>query len=1045
MLIRKSVNVNNTCSRLVAGLLFLAAGYLLADTGEKKDWVTDTFLNYAGGEAALISDINDAYGVVFDDLTSDGRPDLYIVRFRDLNRLFINRGNKKTFRDRTIRSGLGGNLSSRGEKNLELGASAVDFNNDGNQDILITGWDKTTHLFRGEGNLGFADITDFCGLERPVSGNCGVWSDIDLDGDLDLFITNEHGANQLYLQLKPGNFRECAREFGVDAEQISQGAMFGDLNGDGYPDLYVCNWFAPDILYTNSNGKKFKRITSGIPHLTDPLRSNGVWFGDYDNDGDLDILVTDRQRTTQLYRNEGEWNFEAVSTSIGLVNNFPAYSGLMADFDNNGWQDIYFTNIGPNQLFLNYEGHFELAYEQKIKLPSNLKHYSTGAAIADYDNDGDLDLFVANKDTASKIYVNQIDSQNFIRFKLQGGNSNRDAIGSKIRLYGINTEKESDSLISYREVSGGGGYLSTGEKTVHFGVASEGVYRAEVVFPGGKIIQLNDLLPGKTITVHEHNFVWMWLFNAEKAIRRMLARPEFGGNLFLLVVLAGLISGYSVLAVTRYKWSPIQMIGFIGGTIIIMFVGFIFLPDYGLRSVLWGQLVLLLLIISTVTGFSERLYQLSTTRQGYRKVLKQFSDQLIQIHDNDDLFNRLLEVVHTNLKTESIALAIKENNVYKITSGFGTGVVRGYVFTIDDRKQAFLSNNNVIVSDQLKTLFKKDVLKLFETLLVIQGKDGPHALLLLGRRESRLEYDSQDIDILTILARQAALAVDNNFYIEEIQAMTEKMAQAEVRKKYIRELEDKNLELETMFRDLKTTQAQLIQSEKMSSLGQLVAGIAHELNNPIGFIYANLKELGNYLEILKNSTDKQELDFVRKDVDQLIDDSIVGSERVRDIVDNLRNFSRLDEAEFKKADIHEGINSTLMLLNNEFKDRIDVQRNFGGFDAIECLPGYLNQVFMNLLQNAGQAISGQGKIDITTRKTDDSVQIIITDDGKGIPADKIDRIFEPFYTSKPVGAGTGLGLSISYGIIERHNGTIAVESIKGKGSKFTITLPITQG
>ncbi len=1039
----------NKAFNIIRGVLLpvLISCPLLALEQKTPEWLTATFEDNISGDNTPIPDISDAYGVVFKDLTNDNLPDLYIVRFRNLNRLFVNRGNEKSFRDRTIRSGLGGNLSSRGEKNLELGATAVDYNNDGLQDILITGWDKTTRLFKNEGKFNFTDVTEIAGFELPVGGNCGVWADIDCDGDLDLFITSEHGPNQLYIQNKPGKFAECATEYGVAAEQISQGASFGDLDGDGYPDLYVCNWFAPDILYRNENGTAFKQINIAVLHLIEPLRSNGVWLGDYDNDADLDILVTDRDRRTHLYRNEisdEAWCFKDVTQISGLINELPCYSGIMADFDNNGWQDVYFTNIGPNRLFLNSgQGNYSLVYQEKFNSSSKLSHYSTGAAVADYDGDGALDLFVANKDTASILITNHLDNSNFIRIDVEGGISNRDGIGTKVGLWLETGENIVASLVGYREIAGGAGYLSAGENTVHFGVPQNSFYRVEVEFPSGRTVSRNNIISGQIIKISEHHPAVTKLFLTWKTIKRTLSTPEFWINFFLATLLIGLLFGYAFLAVSRYRWSPLQTIGFLVGTTVFLLICIIFLPQYGLRSVLWGQLALLLVVISIVTGFSERLYQLSFARYGYRNALKQFSDQLLQIHDNDELLQRLANVIHVNLRTEFCGLAIEKDEVFTVFAVEGDNKPELEAITLNASQRNALLRHSIITKSKIKAALGNTIPDSIEMMLSIHSKS-LLALVFMGPREAGFEYKSQDHDILAILVRQAALAIDNNIYIDEMRQMTERVAEAEIRQKYIKELEDKNFELEKLFSDLKAAQAQLIQSEKMSSLGQLVAGIAHELNNPIGFIYSNLTELKKYLEILTKSDNQKELEFIRSDLDQLISDSLIGSERVRDIVSNLRNFSRLDEAEFKAADIHEGLESTLMLLNSELKDRITIQRNYGVFGPIDCLPGYLNQVFMNLLKNASDSISGRGNITIMTHRDNDFVEISISDDGCGIPAINIEKIFEPFFTTKPIGSGTGLGLSISYGIVERHRGTIKVESTVGKGSRFIIVLPVNQ-
>lgn len=1014
---------------------------------DEKRWVHTSFDRRQSDDDLLIPEINDAYGVAFKDITNDGRPDLYVVRFRDLNRLFMNRGPGKTFRDRTIRSGLGGNLSPRGRKNLELGAAAADFDNDGNQDILIAGWDRTTHLFRGDGGLQFTNITATAGIELPVSANGGIWADIDLDGDLDLFLTNEHGENHLYRQSAPGKFINQARALGVDAEQISQGASFGDLDGDGYPDLYVCNWFAPDLLYRNLGGERFERIRLSLPHLVEPLRSNGVWPGDYDNDGDVDLLVTDRQRSTRLYRNDStagdNWLFTDVTAISGLINPFPAYSGVLADFNNDGWQDVYFTNIGPNQLFLNRGGgKFELVHQQKISAGSRRQHYSTGAAVADYDRDGDLDLFVSNKDTSSILFTNQLADNPSLRIRPVGSGSNRDAVGAQIRLFRLMPDEGLPRLAGYREISGGQGYLSTGETVAHFGVDPAGSYRAEIRFPSGKLVVLNQLSPGQKVTVYESETLVRYYHNSYKALVRLLSRRDFPGNFLLIILLAAAIGGYVIIATRRYNWTNRQSAGFITATIFFLFIWFGLIPEYGLRTVLFGQLVLLLLELTAVTGFSERIRQLQEKRYGYRPLLRRFSRQLILIHDNRELFHNLTDTIYRTLRPEFCALMEPAGQRMVVASHAGSLTAEALEFEIVNDWHRQITDRSVWDEGAISTVttWQQNDVRLA---VPIRSEADLLGFLVLGRPAIGEYFQSEDRDLLVILAGQAALAIANNRFIEETKTLTEQVTAAQTREKYVSELEQKNAELEKLYTDLKATQAQLIQSEKMSSLGQLVAGVAHELNNPIGFIYANMIQLRSYTTALKSSDKQAELPS-SEDIDQIVAESIEGSRRVRDIVENLRNFSRLDEAEFKSADIHQGLDSTLMLLNNELKNRITVHKNYGTIEPFPCLPGYLNQVFMNLLINAAQAIDGQGNIWITTRATQDKAVISIRDDGRGIPESIQAKIFDPFFTSKDVGEGTGLGLSISYGIIERHGGGLEVKSVGGEGSEFIITLPLAR-
>lgn len=273
-------------------------------------------------------------------------------------------------------------------------------------------------------------------------------------------------------------------------------------------------------------------------------------------------------------------------------------------------------------------------------------------------------------------------------------------------------------------------------------------------------------------------------------------------------------------------------------------------------------------------------------------------------------------------------------------------------------------------------------------------------------------------------------------------------------------------ELHRANQEIKQTQSTLIQSAKMASLGQIVAGVAHELNNPIGFIYSNMHHLIEYLgkikellgayqelhdslpEAERSAIEKRiqalDIEFILKDIDDLTKSCLDGAKRTKDIVLGLRLFSRMDEATFKPTDIHEGLRSTLKLLGTQVKDRITVHEEYGELPPVECNLSQLNQVFMNLLSNAAQAIEGKGDIWIRTYRDGDEAVIEIEDSGQGIAPEAVERIFDPFFTTKKVGEGTGLGLSIAYGLVQKHRGTITVKSKPGVGTRFTISLPLRQ-
>ncbi|UKO97044.1 sensor histidine kinase [Nostoc sp. UHCC 0870] len=336
-------------------------------------------------------------------------------------------------------------------------------------------------------------------------------------------------------------------------------------------------------------------------------------------------------------------------------------------------------------------------------------------------------------------------------------------------------------------------------------------------------------------------------------------------------------------------------------------------------------------------------------------------------------------------------------------------------------------------------------------------------------------------DFLFLLqAKNSSLADTEKLMAELTQQRAQLQSTLEIKDNLTQIAQRQSQELKKSLQELQQTQAQLIQAEKMSSLGQLVAGIAHEINNPVNFISGNLKYVSEYtndlMQLVKlyqkfhNNPDPEiqdyigliDLDFLLNDLPKILHSMQVGSKRITEIVLSLRNFSRLDEAEIKKVDIHEGIDSTLLILQSRLKEKpehpkIEIIKNYGNLPLIECYPGQLNQVFMNIISNAIDALhmcinecSSTGKdascrqIKITTElSAENCVAIRIADNGLGITEAVQERLFDPFFTTKPVGKGTGLGLSISYQIIvEKHKGKLSCSSEAGKGTEFSIEIPL---
>lgn len=338
--------------------------------------------------------------------------------------------------------------------------------------------------------------------------------------------------------------------------------------------------------------------------------------------------------------------------------------------------------------------------------------------------------------------------------------------------------------------------------------------------------------------------------------------------------------------------------------------------------------------------------------------------------------------------------------------------------------------------------------RVFGVLTVVAGTDG--------------RFAGGHADLVAAVANHVALAVDRAESFQTIEDLSRGLEdKVRVRTEQLRSA---NEELQGAYRDLQTAQMQLVQREKMASVGQLVAGVAHELNNPIGFVYSNVGTLEDFVrrlramlevyravplpeaerERVQQHWDRLKLDYALKYIDAMMLGIREGAERSRKIVRDLRVFARGHDEVWQSVDLHEEIESSLTLLNHMLKDRVTMERKYGALPVVECIRSQIDQVFLNLLANAAQAIAGEGRISIETAVDDGAAVIRIADSGSGIAPDVLSKVFDPFFTTKPVGEGTGLGLSISYEIVKKHGGELQAASPAEGGAVFTVRLPVTR-
>jgi signal transduction histidine kinase len=337
---------------------------------------------------------------------------------------------------------------------------------------------------------------------------------------------------------------------------------------------------------------------------------------------------------------------------------------------------------------------------------------------------------------------------------------------------------------------------------------------------------------------------------------------------------------------------------------------------------------------------------------------------------------------------------------------------------------------------------------------------GLGVLTVIAREPGR--FGPTDLELIAAVANHVALAIDKAESFRTIEELSRGLEEkVRVRTEQLRAA---NEELQAAYRELQAAQLQLIQREKMASVGQLVAGVAHELNNPIGFVASNAATLEDFVGRLRAMLESyrsrgaalpeadrralgeewqaRKVDYALRYLDSMILGIREGADRTRKIVRDLRIFARGDDDVRQPVDLHEELESSLTLLGHLLKDRVVVERKYGDLPAVECVRSQIDQVLLNILANAAQAIQGPGTITIETRREDDRAVVAVRDSGPGIAPEIIGRIFDPFFTTKPVGEGSGLGLSLSYEIVKKHGGQIGADSRPGQGATFTVTLPL---
>jgi len=501
---------------------------------------------------------DDEYGVGIADFNGDNKKDIYAVCIFNPDRLYINHTDSANqvfqahvFKDEALKRGATGfskNPTLTTPSELHLGVAVGDIDNDGDQDIYLCSLNGKNKLLINDGTGFFRDVSNQNerACEDLKRSNTAALADVDNDGDLDLFVTNENGSNKLYLNDGTGHFKDMTLLAGLASLNGGMCASFADINDDGLPDLCVSFWFSKNKIYLNEsrNGQvKFRDITA-LSDLSkaEPTRSNAVVFTDINNDGSPDLFIANRNSPNKLYLNNGKGIFRDVSTNYFSEKTFLSNGAVFADFDLDGYQDLYLSNVGENILFKNVSGKYFV--DATDRFGAELSGYCTGSAAGDIDNDGDVDLYVANYINGnSLLFINNREQINSVTFLLKGTKSNRDAIGAKITLYSVDPSTGLKKIAGYREINGGGGYGSVSAKEAIFGLDSGLKYSATIRFPAsGKTIEVENIHLKDRLLIMEETGLAGKVSLAFKAMKRFVFDTENQIEIFKYLIVLGLMS-----------------------------------------------------------------------------------------------------------------------------------------------------------------------------------------------------------------------------------------------------------------------------------------------------------------------------------------------------------------------------------------------------------------------------------------------------------------------------------------------------------------------
>jgi len=654
--------------------------------------------------------VDDEYGVVTADFNNDGLVDIFTCGLYEANHLYINSGNN-IFVDKAQQWNISG-AENGNLRELNLGACAGDFDNDGDNDLYVSvlnGSNKLYKNIRGNYFVDYSDISHGIGKGSDRT-NAVISGDVDNDGDLDIFITNENTSNRLFLNNGAGIFLEITESAGLVTNFGGTGCSFGDIDNDGDLDLFVTNWSAENILYRNQLKETGQVVFEDITNIANVggaiySKSNAVVFSDIDNDADLDLFVTNRKTSNKLYLNDGSGIFTDMTAVLIDEDSLKSYGAVIADFDGDGFKDIYVSNVGNNVFYKSIKG--KRFVNNTLKYGAEIEGYSTGSAAADFDNDGSTDLYIANYlGESSAILRNNLKNQQYIKVAVVGIENSRSGIGAKIYVCEEDTLNQSPQLINYTEISGGSGYASMNQRFLPIPVAGQKFVDVKIVFPTGIVKTIKHIKTGSSIVVADKTGFNKTLLKIGRWLLLLVKDPHMLLKLLtwlfvLLIIVFSMMHGSK-----KYGWSLLNATSFT----VLLVILFYLQSNYFEYKIIWFSSVLpvlsvaVLIILVRLYFERSRIKKLAIVEQGQirEKLSRDLHDDLASTVSTIAIY---LTLIRYNLKNNEEKLNELLDKTAALVSDAASSIT-DLIWAINPKPQS-LDDLIIRINNNFYTLFRE--------------------------------------------------------------------------------------------------------------------------------------------------------------------------------------------------------------------------------------------------------------------------------------------------------------------------------------------------